>query len=161
MPGLPISARHRRALQNQLDHAADARLLRRTLAVLEFDRGRSVAQIADMLRVSRQSVYNWVAEYLSHTDPQALADRPRGGRPRELGHEEAAFLQQVLERPPQFFGYPNATWTVPLLQDVLATGVGACFGETTVRRALERLDYVWKRPRYVLAPDPEREKKTP
>src|SRR4051812_10879886 len=48
---LPISARHRRALQNQLDHAADARLLRRTLAVLEFDRGRSVAQIADMLRV--------------------------------------------------------------------------------------------------------------
>jgi hypothetical protein len=31
----------------------------------------------------------------------------------------------------------------------------------TVRRRLKDLGYVWKRFRYVLAPDPEAEKKTP
>lgn len=31
--------------------------------------------------------------------------------------------------------------------------------DVTIRRGLDQLGYVWKRPRYVLAPDPEREKK--
>jgi transposase len=158
---LPITLRQRRALEAQLDHAADARLFRRTLAVLEFGRGRPVAEIADELRVTRQSVYNWVAGYLGAGTPEALADKPRAGRPGSLGEEGVAFLRDVLDHSPRHLGYPHAGWTVPLLRDVLEAGTGARFAETTVRRALAQLDYAWKRPRHALAPDPEREKKTP
>lgn len=64
--------RHR--LRRQLAEAEDVRLYRRTLAVLEFDYGRTVADIARMLGVTRQTVYNWVEAYTEIGDPRALED---------------------------------------------------------------------------------------
>lgn len=71
------------------------------------------------------------------------------------------FLQNLLQRSPQHPGYFATQWTVPLLQEQLRHGVGEYYSGRTVRRGLHRLGYVWKRARYVLMPDPEREKKTP
>jgi transposase len=47
-----------------------------------------------------------------------------------------------------------------LLQEELEQGTGIAFSEDAIRDELHRLGYVWKRPRYVLDPDPEVEKKT-
>src|SRR5215207_2969922 len=160
MTRLRLTCWQRRRLERQLTETRDARLYRRTLAVLEFARGRSVADVADLLRVTRQSVYNWVDAYASTQQPEALADEDRQGRPRLLGDDEEALLRALLAGSPQGLGYPDVSWTVPLLQEELHLGTGLWLGERTTRRALERLDYVWKRPRYVLEPDPEREKKT-
>jgi transposase len=160
MSELKLTFWQRRRLERQLTETRDAGLYRRTLALLEFAQGRSVAAIAALLRVSRQSVYNWLEIYTETTRPEALADDERSGRPRRLGDDEEALLRTLLAGSPQGLGYPDVSWTVPLLQEVLYLGTGGWFGERTIRRALERLDYVWKRPRYVLAPDPEREKKT-
>src|SRR5438034_792223 len=74
----------RRRLRRQLKAAADARTYRRTLAVLELDRGRPAADVAAMLGVARQSVHNWAATFARDADPAALADRHRSGRPPEL-----------------------------------------------------------------------------
>ncbi len=49
----------RRRLRRLLKATTQARTFRRTLAVLELDRGRSAAEVAEMLGVTRQSVYNW------------------------------------------------------------------------------------------------------
>jgi hypothetical protein len=48
---------------------------------------------------------------------------------------------------------------VPILQDYLEGAGGRRLSEDTIRRQQRRLDYVWKRSRYVLPPDPQREKK--
>jgi len=50
------SQRHR--LRTQLHHATDASYYRRLLAILELDRGQTVAEVATSLQVTRQSVYN-------------------------------------------------------------------------------------------------------
>jgi transposase len=63
--------------------------------------------------------------------------------------------------PPERFGYHANCWTIPLLQDQLRKNLDEEYSASTVRRGLQRLGYVWKRPRYVLMADPEREKKTP
>jgi transposase len=57
-------------------------------------------------------------------------------------------------------GYLGMNWTVPLLQEYLYDQAGCWLSEDSIRRQLQRLGYVWKRYRYVLPPDPEREKKT-
>jgi transposase len=160
MNRLKLTFWQRRRLQRQLEQTHDARLYRRTLALLAFDQGHSVANIADLLHVTRQSVYNWIDAYTRTRQPELLADDPRQGRPRRLGDDEEALLRALLETSPQELDYPDASWTVPLLQDALYAGVGRWFAEGTIRRALQRLDYVWKQPRYILAPDPERQKKT-
>ena len=63
MSRLNLTTWQRRRLRDQLTETHASRVHRRTLAVLEFDRGRPVADIARMLRVSRQSVYNWIETY--------------------------------------------------------------------------------------------------
>jgi transposase len=66
----------------------------------------------------------------------------------------------LLERAPGEFGYPHGGWTLSLLREQLEQGTGQGVSEDTIRRELHRLGYAWKRPRYALEPDPEREKKT-
>ena len=48
----------------------------------------------------------------------------------------------------------------PLLQHESGARTGLWPSDETVRRGLRQLGYAWKRPRYVLDPDPERKKKT-
>jgi transposase len=150
----------RRRLRQQLKSTSDARTYRRTLAVLELDRGRSAADIAAMLGVTRQSVHNWAAAFAHDPDPSTLRDEDRSGRPALLAEQTDGLLPSLMDRSPQDLGYPHTDWTVPLLQRQLEKGLGLRPSDETVRRGLRRLGYVWKRPRYVLDPDPEREKKT-
>ena len=155
MSRLILTPGQRRRLRRQLVQTPDARVLRRTLAVLEFDRGRSAADIARMLGVTRQSVYNWAYTYAQALDPQALQDRDGRGRHRLLGEDQEHLLEALLAGSPQDLGYPNANWTAPLLAEAMGVATGRCVSDDTLRRALHRLDYVWKRPRYDLDPDPE------
>ena len=160
MSRLHLTSWQRSRLRRQLAETRDARLYRRTLAILEFDYGRSAADIARMLGVTRKAVYDWVAAYTQALDPAALADEPGRGRPALLDEDDAHLLEAFLALSPQDLGYPQVTWTVPLLRQALDFITGRRVSEDTLRRALRRLEYVWKRPRYVLEPDPEREKKT-
>jgi len=161
MSRLNLTSWQRRRLRRQLAEARDARLLRRTIAILEYDSGRPATEIARILGVTRQSVYHWVEASTEALDPTALEDAEGRGRPPLLDEDHEHLLEALLARSPQDLGYPNTSWTVPLLREALAIAAELRVSEDTLRRALRRLDYVWKRPRYDLEPDPEREKKTP
>jgi transposase len=148
-------------LERQLLQTDDVRLYRRTLAVLMWGRGTSVTEIASLLHVRRQSVYNWLATYTSSSDPNYLRDAVRSGRPRRWTSQTEALLADTIAVPPDRLGYLAVNWTVPLLQDHLERACSIRFSDDTIRRALHHLGYVWKRYRYVLDPDPDLEKKTP
>src|SRR5215213_2016367 len=96
MSRLHLTAWQRRRLRRQLKETLDARLLRRTLAVLEFDQGRSAADVARMLRVTRQSIYNWIEAYTRDRDPEALRDEPGRGRHRSLDEDDEHLLEALL-----------------------------------------------------------------
>jgi transposase len=160
MSGLNLKHWQRRQLRQQLKAACDARTYRRTLALLELDRGRSAADIANMLGVTRQSVNNWAIAFAREPDPSVLSDHPRCGRPPVLTEQTVGHLPVLMRQSPQSLGYPHTDWTVPLLQQEMEQDSGLRPSDETVRRGLRQLGFVWKRPRYVLEPDPEREKKT-
>ena len=160
MDRLHLSSRQRHQLEKQLKSSHDVRVYRRTLAILEYDRGRSVTEISRTLCVSRPSIYRWIERYRESSEPESLCDEARSGRPPAWTEECSEWLQTFLKRSPAELGYFAVNWTVPLLRDPLELCTGKRFSDHTIRRALSRLDYVWKRPRYVLALDPEREKKT-
>lgn len=158
---LTLDRWQRRRLRRQLAATRDAAVYRRTLAILEVDRGVPVAHVAERLGVARRSVYNWIESYRRTGDPAALADAPRSGRPSLWTDELRGLLRTLLaEHAPDELGYPAVNWTVPLLRDHLDHGTGRRLSGDTIRRELQRAGYVWKRSRYVLDPDPEAEKKT-
>lgn len=129
--------------------------------MLECERGMPVRDVAELLGVSRQSVYNWIGRAHERNDVDQLCDAPRSGRPAKTGRMFDALLPILLKLPPTTFGYQATYWTVPLLKDQLQQNLEQEYSDDTIRRGLHRLGYVWKRPRYVLMPDPAREKKTP
>lgn len=156
-----LMASERRQLRRQLQQTRDARLYRRLLAVLECDRGTPPGTVAELLGVSRQSVYNWIARFWECGDASKLRDAPHPGRPARANDVFDLLLQTLLMLSPERFGYHATHWTVRLLRDQVRQNTGQIYSDDTIRRGLHRLGYVWKRPRYVLMPDPQREKKTP
>src|SRR3954462_8986237 len=161
MSRLQLKAGQRHRLDKQLHTVPEARIYRRTLALLEMAQGRPVAHIARSLGVSRQTLYNWLERYQQSYDPAALRDHKGGGRPGSWTAQLQAVLTESLAQPPDHWGYQAANWTVPLLREHLVGSGGPRLSDSTLRRQLWRLGYVRKRPRYVLVPDPAREKKTP
>lgn len=156
-----LSARERRQIAEQLRRTQDARLYRRLLAIQEYDRGESIAGIAQRLNVSRKSIHEWIARYREERCATTLYDAPRSGRPALANGTFDVVLRSLLIVSPEWCGYRAKYWTVRLLRDQLRKNLERDYSDDTIRRSLHRLGYVWKRPRYVLAPDPEQEKKTP
>jgi transposase len=159
MNGIRLTAAQERQLRETLQHTHDVRQYRRSLAVLECARGKPVDEVAQSLQVTRQIIHNWVTRFRRAGRCGALADRPHPGRRRRADGTVDTFLQELMAVQPTQCGYHATHWTVPLLQDQLRQHLNQAFCDETIRRMLHRLGYVWKRPRYVLAADPQREKK--
>lgn len=155
MEPLTLTTWQRRRLEQQLRSTHDARVYRRTLAVLEVARGEPVSAVACRLRVTPRVIYYWVENYGRDRVPDTLRDLDRSGRPPVLTASDRDVLREVLGRSPQEWGYPAAQWTVPRLREHLAGRTGRRPSDDTIRRALRRLGYTWKRSRYTLDPDPE------
>lgn len=153
-----LTSAQRRRLRMVLRTARDAHVALRTVALLALDRGMRPAQVATSLGVTRQTVYNW-ADRFNAGGVRALVDRPRRGRPSKLPLPVRRFLAWSLQQQADELGYPSVSWTVPLLREHLGRWAGVRVSAVTVRRTLHHLGYVWKRPRYVLQPDPDRTRK--
>ncbi len=156
--GGPADASHCEKTQRaDLEAAAAAekgvRRWRRYRAVLLRGEGMPVATVARTLGCGQASVYAWTAAW-RRTGAAGLRDGGHGGGKVKLGAAEEAVLAKLLGEDPQTRGHHATGWTVPLLRGELGR-VGSQVGERTVRRALHRLGYRWKRPRSVLGrPDP-------
>src|SRR5436305_13113559 len=105
MSRLNLTSWQRQRLRRQLAHTPDARLFRKTLAVLEFDHGRPATDLARMLGVTRQTVYEWIDAYTQDHDPASLEDQPGRGRHRLLDEDQEHSLQALLAVSPQDHGY--------------------------------------------------------
>jgi transposase len=151
-----LTPQQRFRLRRQLRTTDDLGTYRRTLGLLELDRGSAVTEVATRLGVSRRTVHGWIATYRHHPVPGSLVTHHSTGRPPEWDEDAQAILRGSLDQPPDHFGYQATAWTIPLLQSHLAHWGLTGFCDATVRRQLHALGYVWKRPRYVLDPDPHR-----
>src|SRR5947209_16810274 len=105
MTTLTVTTWQRRRLEQQLRDTPDARVYRRTLAVLEVAQGEPVASVARRLRVTPRVVYFWVETYTRNHDPDALRDDARSGRPNRLTQEDRDLLFEFLQQSPQDFNY--------------------------------------------------------
>lgn len=114
-----LTSSQRRRLRTQLRHATNAGYYRRLLAILELDQGQTVAAVADLFQVTRQSVYKWARSFAACPDPAVLQDHYGIGRPSVWTEQLQALLLTSLAQRPDALGYVGVNWTVPLLQEHL------------------------------------------
>ena len=67
-----LTPQQRFRLRRQLRTTDDLGTYRRTLGLLELDRGGAVTEVAIRLGVSRRTVHGWIATYRHHPVPGSL-----------------------------------------------------------------------------------------
>lgn len=158
---ITLSVGDRAALAAAAGRERRVRVWRRYRAILLLGEGQTPPTVAATLGCSLSSVYGWAVAW-RQDGLAGLRGQPHGGGVVALADRAGPLLERLLGEDPQTRGHRAAGWTVPLLRTELAA-VGYVVSAKTIRRALHRLDYRWKRPKYVLGrPDPAyAEKKTP
>lgn len=124
--------------------------------ILLSSRGHAAPEIADLHGVTHPMVYKWFDRF-EEEGPAGLYDREREGRPPKIDEEAEEELRRVLEAPPTEQGYEATRWTTPKLAEHLEKELGTDVHPETVRDALQRLEFSWKRPRRDLRDDPDYE----
>ena len=139
--------RHR--LAKALKQVTDARTYKRLRAVFLVATGRAVSEVAPIIGVSLQTIYNWVNRYLKNHFVEVLSDTPRPGRPPVAQRITDARIKREFGRDPLRLGYNTTVWTVALLASHLSHLYDCPIGPDTLRRRVRQMGLRWKRPRYV------------
>jgi transposase len=145
---LGLDGQDRRRLQVALRKLKDLRTYRRVQAVLWIAEGRSPEDVARWSGSSRRAVYDWLRRYLNHRRVRALADALRCGRPRAALAINDTRIIREFQKDPLKLGYRCTVWTVPLLAGHLSRRYRCPIGRRTLRRRMEAMGLVWKRPRH-------------
>ena len=149
-----LAARARKSLQVLAHRGRDARQVRRAQAMLWLHEGNQVSAIARQLGVSRRTLQRWIKRYQAQVGTPVfgrLQDRSRTGRPARCRQAVQRLIEKVWDRDPRRYGFRALLWTVPMLRCLFHKRTGQWVGLNTIRRALHKLRYRYKRPRLVLA----------
>ncbi len=155
---LSLSNRQRGELEDLVSRTPLAKERCRAQALLWLAEGFDVGAVAELLHVSRQTLYNWLSRFQERAELDLrarLLDAPRLGRPRAASGTIDELVAAVIDGDPRQFGYHATVWTAPLLSQFLWDHHGIEVSDRTVSRAIDRLGIRWKRPRHELALRPK------
>ena len=158
MAPVMLNTRQRSELATFMLHTPSAKERCRAQAVLWLAEGETVDQVAELLHVSRQTVYNWVERFEQRQGldlRSRVADAPRDGRPPTALGIIDPLIAEVIGLDPRDLGYHSTVWTAPLLREYLEQVHGVAVSRKSVSLTIARLGMRWKRPRHQLARRPE------
>ena len=149
--GMPVlSSAERAQLEHDYRYGPDRLVSQRSHIVLLATELDTQIEVARVVHCSTATVSETLARY--QAGGRSALRRRRSLRPgsarRTLAWQQA--LAEAMEQGPAACGVPRPTWTAPLLASYLTEQTGITVGERTVRRGLESLDYVCRRPTWIV-----------
>ena len=146
----PLSSEEIAALEHDY-RCADSRLARqRSQIVLLAQRLDTQMEIAKAVLCSQATVARTLKLY-RQGGRQALRRRYQPAwHPAKVTLEWQRLLAEAMRLGPEACGVPRPTWTAPLLADYLTKRTGIVVSERTVRRGLDLLGYVCRRPTWTV-----------
>jgi transposase len=149
--GAPLlSDEERTALEHQYRHGPDRLVRQRSHIVLLATELETQIEVAQVVHCSPDAVRETLSLY-RHGGRSALRRRrPRAphAAKRTLAWQKA--LAAAMEQGPEACGVARPAWTAPLLACYLTEKTGVAVSERTVRRGLESLGYVCRRPTWTV-----------
>jgi transposase len=123
----------------------DALEKRRREAIRLWASGLNQSEVARRLRVVRQTVVRWVAEYRKRGEA-ALQKAGRAGRKPLLKEQDRERLEELLKRGPEALGYETPLWTCPRVAHLIEQEFGVRYHEGHVWKVLVSLGWSPQRP---------------
>jgi len=118
---------------------------RRYEALDLFEGGVPQADIARRFRVSRAAVCKWLS-LARREGRQALARRPRPGRPPKLSDRQRRSLVRLLSQGAEAAGYTTQLWTAERIRRVVWNHFGVRFHVHHLPKLLRQCGWSYQRP---------------
>jgi transposase len=149
--GVPIkiTAAQRRCLQRIRARGESRRDWSRVTALLMLEQGQSCQNVARVLGVCLDTVTNWKRRW-NRGGVSGLKDKPGSGRPPTVTPRYLRLLRQAVDRGPQAYGYLITVWSSARLAAHLEKKTHIRIGPKQLRRHLQRLGFVYRRPKHTL-----------
>jgi len=122
----------------------------RAIVVRLLHLGYPAEEIAKMQAISKPTVYAYYHRW-EEGGIDALADKPRSGRPPKVTANYREKLREVLEKEPSAYGYDFTLWTIGRLRAHLAKETGIEIGESRMSGLLKEEGYRYRRPKQDLS----------
>jgi transposase len=118
---------------------------RRQRAARMFKAGKPQAEVARVLKVSRESVSRWHEKY-REGGAAALRGAGRAGRKPRLDREGLKRVDRALREGARAHGFATDLWTLPRIARVIERITGVRHHPGHVWRVLRRLNWTLQRP---------------
>jgi len=118
---------------------------RRMKAAKMFARGKSQAEVAKVLGVSRQSASVWYMKWQDEGS-RGLKAAGRAGRKPRITPEQKAQVERQLARGPEAFGYATDLWTLPRIREVIKKVPGVDYHPGHVWKILRSMGWSCQKP---------------
>jgi transposase len=158
---LVLSTEREAQLRQELKKNDSVPVYRRAAALLAIHQGSTVNDVARLLGVTRQTIYNWIDTYGAADKVCDLEDADRPGRPSIWTPELQATLDSALNPVSGRSGCGTPDWTVSALRAHLEADTGKRISETALRKKLELMGYMQKRHRYIVRSSPPQQPQKP
>jgi transposase len=149
--GAPLlSSEECTALEYDYRYGSDRLVRHRSHIILLATELETQIEVATVVHCSPDVVRRTLALYRAGGRAALRRRKPQKVRAagRTLSWQKA--LADAMEQGPEACGVSRPTWTAPLLASYLAEKTGTAVSERTVRRGLESLDYVCRRPTWTV-----------
>jgi transposase len=145
MPGMSTNRRTQQARQRATRERAE-RQARRERAAELFAQGRTQAEVAHELDVSRQSTSRWHSRWQADGTAALRTRGPTGRRPK-VADEQLAAIEQALLEGALAHGFATDVWTLDRIAVVIQGLTGVQLSNPSVWRLLRnRLGWSVQRP---------------
>lgn len=134
---------HKRIKQLTHSRTESARLVERARMILWRKEGKSIAQVAQELRVCDRTVRRWIYRFNEQGLP-GLEDHTRVGRPPTYTQEQRSEVVAASLIDPQSLGLPFGSWTVERLTTYLNEHKGIPISRSRVGAILAQEGLRWR-----------------
>jgi transposase len=123
---------------------------RRMGAARMFEKGKSQAEVARTLNISRQSASVWYRQWQAQ-GRDGLKGAGRAGRKPRITQEQLAEVERRLIEGPKSHGYSTDLWTLPRIAKVIEEVTGVRYHPGHVWKVLKSMGWSYQKPAKVAA----------
>ena len=124
------------------------RLVKRIHALLYIIDRKDVEEVATILKLSSQTIYNYVKAFILN-QLKSLVYRHSPGRPAKLSIAQRKELGETIDAGPEAAGYDCGCWSTILIQDWIFNRFGVEYAPRYVAELLDQMDFSYQRGRFV------------
>lgn len=149
---LTFSGAQRQALYGRLARArqaGDLRQVMRICTILALSDGVSQEEVAELFKVSVQTLRNWVSRLLREGIEGLLRFKTSPGRPAKLTKTQRRKLYQWIKAGPAKAGFIGNCWRTPMIQEIIRQHFGVFYSVHYLSQLLKNMGLSYQKARFV------------